>query len=73
MLSMWGLTSVDRMINECGAATAMKIGSGNRSTLTKPISIPRCPPQIQYWLNWDRIREAVVGNWRLTSRDMERP
>jgi hypothetical protein len=63
MLSVAGLQSVDRMINDCGPVGGMKIGRGNRNTRTKPASIPLCPPQIPHDLNWDRIRNAAVGHW----------
>jgi hypothetical protein len=67
-------TNQPRMVDdECGPVGGMRIGSGNRSTRSKPAPVPLCPPQIPYDLTWARTRAAAVGSRRLTALAMARP
>jgi hypothetical protein len=45
------IASDDRMINECGAVSGMRIGRGNRTTRRKKHAVPLCPLQITHDLN----------------------
>jgi hypothetical protein len=49
-----------------GQIGGMMIGRGNRSTRTKPASVPLCPPQTPHAARM-RTREAAVGSQRLTA------
>jgi hypothetical protein len=42
------------------------IGRGNRSTRTKPVPVPLCPPQTPHAAR-TRTRAAEVGSQRLTA------
>jgi hypothetical protein len=59
--------------DECGAASGMITGRGNRSTRRKPAPVPLCPPQIQHDLTWARARAAAVGSRWLTVLAMQYP
>jgi hypothetical protein len=53
-LSVSGLYDVDdRIINEYGAVSGIRIGKGNRSTQRKPAPLPLCPPQNPHNLIWE--------------------
>jgi hypothetical protein len=57
------------MIDEgdCGGIGGMKFGTGNRSTLRKPVPAPFCPLQIPLDQTRARTRVAAVGSQRLTA------
>jgi hypothetical protein len=55
------------MVDEYGAFGGMRIGRGNRSTLSKPPLVPLCPPQIPHYMNWDRTGTAAVASRQLTA------
>jgi hypothetical protein len=58
-LSVSRLYSInDGMINECEAVGGT--GRGNQSIGRKLASVPLCPPQIPYDLNWDRTQVPMV-------------
>jgi hypothetical protein len=52
---------------EDGESGGIKIGSGNRSTVRKPVPAPLCPPQFPYEQTRARARTAAVGSQRLTA------
>jgi hypothetical protein len=56
----------DRMINECGAVTRIRISRGSQSTRRKPGLVPLHPPQISHDLTWDRTLAAEGGSRRLS-------
>jgi hypothetical protein len=67
-MSVFRLHNVDyRMINDHGAADAMRIGKGNRRTRREPTSVPNCSSQIPSSLSWAQTRSAAVGNQQLTA------
>jgi hypothetical protein len=53
--------------DDCGVIGGMRIGRGNRSTLSKPVPEPLCPPKIPHYLTWARTRAAAVESRRLTA------
>jgi hypothetical protein len=63
-----GLLYQPRIVNddECRADGGMRIGRGNRSTWTKPVSLPLYKPQIPYDLTWDGTWDPAVGSRPLT-------
>jgi hypothetical protein len=70
-----GLLYQPHMIDDgdCGTLGGMKIFRGNRSTRTKPIPVPLCPPQIPHDLTRAGTLAAAVGSQRLTAWAMARP
>jgi hypothetical protein len=59
--------------DDYGTIGGMRIGRGNRSTLTKPDPWSLCPPQIPHDLIRAGTRAAAVGSRRLTAWAMARP
>jgi hypothetical protein len=55
------------------AIGGMKIGRRYRSTRSKPVLVPLCPPQIPHDLTRARNRAAAVGSQRLTGWAMAWP
>jgi hypothetical protein len=55
----------DRMINEYGAVSGMRIGRGNRSTSRKPALLMFYP--FKSHMTWDRTRSVAVGRRPLTA------
>jgi hypothetical protein len=49
------------------------VGRGNRSTRSKPASVPFCPPQIPHGLTRARTLASAVESQRLTAWAMARP
>jgi hypothetical protein len=61
------MESNDRMINECGVVSGMRIGMENRSIKRKLVPLPLCSSQIPHDRAWDRNSVAAVGSRRLTA------
>jgi hypothetical protein len=53
--------------DEYGDFGGMRIGRENRSSRTKLVLVPLCPPQIPHDQTWDRTPVAELGSRRLTA------
>jgi hypothetical protein len=63
----WLYNVKDRMINESGPVSGMRIGRGNWGSRRKPVTMPLCLPQIQHDLTWDWTQASTLGNcWPTT-------
>jgi hypothetical protein len=63
-----GLLYRPQMIDEYGSFSKMIIGMGNWGTLTKPVPVPFCPPQIMH-----DPESATAGSQWLTAWAMAQP
>jgi hypothetical protein len=71
---LFGLLYRPRMmdVDECGAVGGL-VGRGNRSTRSKPVPVPLCPPKNPTRPDPGSNRAAAVRSQRLTARATARP